>query len=103
MTVFTNDNFIASPGVAQNSHQVAHRAAGDKQSRFFAKHIGRFLLESVNSRVFPINIIPQQSLGHCLHHLRRRPGNGIRPKINLIHYKILCKKEGIGKDGEAHI
>jgi hypothetical protein len=71
-----------------NGDLVGHGPTRTKQSSLHAKEVGRHPLQGVDRRILTENIISQRSHTHGLLHLRRWPGDRIRPKIDSHAAKL---------------
>ncbi len=79
MALIADDGLVSTPTVGQQRRQVAHRAAGDKDSGILAHLLRGEHLEPVHRRVFAIDIVPDICVGHRLAHLRGRFGYRVTP------------------------
>jgi len=85
VAIRAQDGFVAAAGVGQHGAEVAHRAAGDEQARFFA-HFGRGQrLQLVDSGIFAIHVVTHRRGGHGRTHRQRRPTDGIGAEVDAIH------------------
>src|SRR6266850_3504805 len=79
--LFAN-HFVAVMGPYFNADEVPHAPRGNKQRRLFPKNLRRPPLQSVDRRIFAVNVIPDLRLGHRPSHLRRRPRNRVAPQVH---------------------
>ena len=70
------DDLIAAAGVGHHRYRVAHRAAGHKQRRLLAEHLGSLLLQLVHGRVVTVDVV-HLGVKHRLPHLLGRLGDGV--------------------------
>ena len=78
----TQDQFVAATAVAQNRGQIAHRAAGHKQSGLFSEQVRSHRLETIDGRVFAVYVISDWRRGHRLTHFIRGVSHGIGAQID---------------------
>ena len=62
---------------------------GDEECRLLAQHLGCQLLETVDRRIFAINIVADFGARHRFAHPRRRVGYCIRTKIDYHCLSLL--------------
>ena len=86
-----DDHFFSVDGVGLDRELVPHGARSHEERGLFAEQPGGIFLKSVDSRVFPENIIPQLGGEHGFPHSGRRPGDRVTSQINhLFHLVLLC-------------
>ena len=66
----SHDILIAATAVTHHAHQIALRAARYKQGRFFAHRCGRQRFQSIDGRVFAVNVVAHFGRRHGFAHGR---------------------------------
>src|SRR5216683_137774 len=80
-SLFAN-HFVAVMRPHFDANEIPHAPGGHKQRRLFPKNLCRALLQAVDRRVFPVNVIPDLRLRHRAPHFRRRPRHRIAPQVH---------------------
>src|SRR5713226_4664163 len=80
-SLFAN-HFVAVMRPHFDANEIPHAPRRHKQRRLFPKNLCRALLQAVDRRVFPVNVIPDLRLRHRPPHLRRRPRHRIAPQVH---------------------
>ena len=76
------DDFLSGLGVQLDRDLVAHRSRGHKNRRLTREDFSSTLLQSIDRRIFAINIVSDFGLGHGDAHFRRWFGHGIGTQMN---------------------
>src|SRR6266478_673634 len=80
-SLFAN-HFVAVMRPHFDANEIPHAPGGHKQRRLFPNNLCRALLQAVDRRVFPVNVIPDLRLRHRAPHFRRRPRHRIAPQVH---------------------
>jgi len=76
--------FLAAFGLGHDASEIAHATGRHEQSRFPAKHFGGSRLQTIDRRIFQINIVADFSFGHCPAHRRRGLGHRVAAQIDYF-------------------
>ena len=77
-----DDDVVARPGQHAQRNLVRHRAAGQPERRLLAEQARDALLQRIDRRVLAVLVVADGRGGDGGAHLRRRPGHGVRAKVD---------------------
>ena len=76
------DDFVAGTAMDEDRDFVAHGAGRQEHRRFLAKPFGHHVAETIDRRVFAVDVVADLGLRHGTAHGRRGLGGGIAPQID---------------------
>src|SRR5208282_400197 len=92
MTFLIANHLVAMVCPGFDGDQIPHASSRNKKGRLFPKNLRRAPFQPVDRRVFPIHIVPDDSLRHGTPHLRSRPRNRIASQIdNIIQWRYVVR------------
>ena len=77
-----DDHFVAVMRPCFHGNQIAHGACGHKNGGLAPEDFGGARLQLVDRRIFSVDIVADDGLGHGAAHLRRRPRDGVTAQID---------------------
>jgi hypothetical protein len=95
VSLLSDNVFVTAIAVGHQAEQVAHGARRDKQGLGKTQLICKLGFQSVDRRIFAINVVTGGRIGHRVEHPCGRLGDGVAAKIDNAH------ESGLGKQGES--
>ena len=88
------DRLLATGQVRQLSDEVAHRSGGHEQAGLLAQQFRSAVLQGVDRRVIPEDVVAELGLSHRPAHGGGWVGDGVTAKIDLGHRGIIGRGRG---------
>ncbi|KAF5028677.1 hypothetical protein DSECCO2_656550 [anaerobic digester metagenome] len=90
MAVGCTQDFLGPSCLDVQADKIAHAPRRDKESSFFSGKLGCQFFEFGRCGVFPIDIIPDFSCGHCFPHFQGGFCNRITSEVKYLHARSSC-------------
>ena len=95
VSLLADDVFVTALAVGHQAQQVAHGARRNKQRRSKTQPFCQFGFQTIDRRIFAINVVTGGRIGHRVEHPCGRLGDGVAAKIDNAH------ESGLGKQGKS--